>query len=254
MRGRTIELKGPDELARMREAGRVVHEVLALLAQAAQPGETTLELDRLAEDLTRKRKAKPAFKGYLGFPSSLCTSLNDEVVHGIPSVRRVLKDGDLLKLDFGVVKEGFYGDAAVTVPVGHASVEARRLAETTREALERAIEEARPERRVSDLGAAIQRHVEPRGYSVVREFVGHGIGRALHEAPQVPSYRDARRDDPRLEVGMVLAIEPMVNAGGGLTRILPDQWTAVTADRSLSAHFEHTVAVTAEGPAALTAA
>jgi len=252
--GRTIELKGPDDLARMREAGRVVHEVLELLARAAQPGETTLELDRLAEDLTRKRKARPAFKGYLGFPCCLCASLNDEVVHGIPSADRVLADGDLLKLDYGAVKDGFYGDAAVTVPVGRVSPEARRLAEATREALQKAIDEARPGRRISDLGAAIQGHVEPRGFSVVREFVGHGIGRALHEAPQVPNYRGGQGPDPRLREGMVLAIEPMVNAGGWATRVLQDRWTAVTADRSLSAHFEHTVAITADGPQILTAA
>ncbi|MGC4114892.1 MAG: type I methionyl aminopeptidase [Myxococcales bacterium] len=254
MAGRTIELKAADQLARMREAGRVVHEVLDVLSRAAQPGETTLELDRIAEELTRKRKAKPAFKGYLGFPCSLCASVNEEVVHGIPSRDRVLKAGDLLKLDFGVVKDGYYGDAAVTVAVGRASPEASRLAQVTREALEQAIAEVRPGRRVSDIGTAIQGHVEPRGYSVVREFVGHGIGRALHEAPQIPNFRCADGPDPRLKPGMVLAIEPMVNAGGWATRVLSDRWTAVTADNSLSAHFEHTVAVTADGPEILTLA
>jgi methionyl aminopeptidase len=250
--GRTIELKTSDELARMREAGRVVHEVLAELSRAAQPGETTWELDRIAEDLTHKRKARPAFKGYLGFPRSLCASLNEEVVHGIPSRERVLRDGDLLKLDFGVVKDGYYGDAAVTVAVGRASTEAKRLAEATREALEQGIAQVQPDKRISDIGAAIQGHVEPRGFSVVREFVGHGIGRALHEAPQIPNFRSAEGPDPRLKVGMVLAIEPMVNAGGWATRVLSDRWTAVTADKSLSAHFEHTVAVTADGPQILT--
>jgi len=251
---RTIALKTADELARMREAGLVVHEVLAELSRAAQPGESTWELDRIAEDLTRRRKARPAFKGYLGFPRSLCASLNEEVVHGIPSRDRVLRDGDLLKLDYGVVKDGYYGDAAVTVPVGRASEAARRLSQATREAREQAIAQALPGRRVSDLGAAIQGHGEPRGYSVVREFVGHGIGRALHEAPQIPNFRSAAGPAPRLRVGMVLAIEPMVNAGGWATRVLPDRWTAVTADRSLSAHFEHTVAITADGPQVLTLA
>lgn len=236
----------------MREAGRVVGEVLDELASAAVPGQTTWELDRIAEDLTRRRKARPAFKGYLGFPASLCASLNDEVVHGIPSRERVLRSGDLLKLDFGAVKDGYYGDAAVTVAVGRAPPEALRLSEVTREALEEAIAQVQVGRRVSDLGAAIQGHVEPRGYSVVREFVGHGIGRALHEAPQVPNFRSADGPDPRLKAGMVLAIEPMVNAGGWATRVLADRWTAVTADRSLSAHFEHTVAVTADGPQVLT--
>jgi methionyl aminopeptidase len=249
---RSIELKTADALARMREAGRVVHEVLALLSGAAQPGATTLELDQLAEELTLRRKARPAFKGYLGFPRSLCASLNHEVVHGIPSRKRVLRAGDLLKLDFGVVLDGYYGDAAVTVPVGKVSADAQRLLDATREALELAIDQARPGRRISDLGAAVQCHVEPRGFSVVREFVGHGIGCALHQPPQVPNYRCTLGADPTLEPGMTLAIEPMVNAGGWKTEVLADGWTAVTADRSLSAHFEHTVAVTADGPQILT--
>ncbi|MBI5542915.1 MAG: type I methionyl aminopeptidase [Deltaproteobacteria bacterium] len=237
----------------MREAGRVVHEVLCKLACAAQPGNTTLELDRLAEDVARKRRARPAFKGYLGFPRSLCASINHEVVHGIPLGNRILAEGDLLKLDFGAVVDGFYGDAAVTVAVGKISRAARRLLEATSEALDAAIAHARAGSRVSDLAAAVQGHVEPRGYSVVREFVGHGIGRALHEPPQVPNFRCAGGADPRLEVGMVLAIEPMVNAGGWKTEVLADRWTAVTADRSLSAHFEHSVAITAAGPEILTA-
>lgn len=243
-----------DDLARMREAGRLVHEVLAELARTAAPGVTTLDLDRLAEERTRARGGRPAFKGYQGFPRSLCASLNDEVVHGIPSARRALKEGDLLKLDFGAVLEGFYADAAVTVGIGPIDPEARRLLEVAREALERGVARAVPGGRVSDIGAAVQGCVEAQGFNVVREFVGHGIGRALHEAPQIPNFRGAEGADCPLVAGMVLAIEPMVNAGGWQTRTLSDRWTAVTADGRLSAHFEHTVAVTADGPQVLTRA
>jgi methionyl aminopeptidase len=248
-----VQLKSADEIARMRQAGRLVREVLELLSAAARPGATTLDLDALAEKRTLERKARPAFKGYLGFPRCLCASLNHEVVHGIPAEKRVLKAGDLLKLDYGVVLDGFYGDAAVTVPVGRVSAEATRLIEATREALERAVREVRVGKHVSDIGAAIEDHARSCGFSVVREFVGHGIGRSLHEPPQIPNYRAAEGSDPVLKPGMVLAIEPMINAGGWKTAVLSDGWTAVTSDASLSAHFEHTVAVTAEGPFVLTA-
>jgi methionyl aminopeptidase len=252
--GTAIELKSREEIARMRDAGRIVQEVLQALQRAAQPGVSTGELDALAEDLAFKKGARPAFKGYLGFPASLCASLNDEVVHGIPSPKRVLAEGDLLKLDFGVVFRGFYGDAAVTVPVGRVSAEAQRLLDTTREALAQGLAQLRPGKRVSDVGAAVQGYVEARGFSVVREFVGHGIGRALHEPPQVPNFRAGEGADPRLKLGMVLAVEPMVNQGDWETRTLADRWTAVTVDGKLSAHFEHTAAVTDDGPEVLTLA
>lgn len=246
-----IAVKSRDELARIRDACRVVHDVLAELAAAALPGVTTAELDRLAEARARQRGAEPAFLGYHGYPASVCISVNDEVVHGIPSAQRVLRDGDIVGLDFGVVLAGFYGDSAVTVPVGTASPEALRLIEVTRGALACAVAEARPDRRVGDIGAAVQAYVEPRGFSVVRDFVGHGIGRRLHEPPQVPNF-GSPGTGPRLRPGMVLALEPMVNAGGFEVETLDDGWTAVTQDGRLSAHFEHTVAVTEDGPEILT--
>jgi methionyl aminopeptidase len=246
-----IEIKSRDEIERIREAGLVVHEVLEALARAVAPGVTTAELDRLAEARTRERGAVPAFKGYHGYPASLCISVNDEVVHGIPSPERVLRRGDIVGLDYGVVIGGFYGDAARSVPVGEASPEALRLLSTTREALGRAIAAATAGARLGDLGAAVQGLVESRGYSVVRDFVGHGIGRRLHEPPQVPNF-GAAGTGVRLRPGMVLALEPMVNAGGPEVVTLEDGWTAVTADGSLSAHFEHTVAVTEDGPEILT--
>ncbi|MBK9517421.1 MAG: type I methionyl aminopeptidase [Anaeromyxobacter sp.] len=248
-----IAVKSRDELARIRDACRVVHDVLAELAAAALPGVTTAELDRLAEARARQRGAEPAFLGYHGYPASVCISLNDEVVHGIPSALRVLRDGDIVGLDFGVVLDGFYGDSAVTVPVGTASPEALRLIEVTRGALARAVAEAWPDRRVGDIGAAVQAYVEPRGFSVVRDFVGHGIGRRLHEPPQVPNF-GSPGTGPRLRPGMVLALEPMVNAGGFQVETLDDGWTAVTQDGRLSAHFEHTVAITEDGPEILTVA
>jgi methionyl aminopeptidase len=245
--GDRIELKSADAIARLREASLVVHAVLRELAAAAVPGVTTLELDRLAEARCRAAGAEPAFLGYHGFPASVCISVNDEVVHGVPSARRVLRDGDIVGLDFGVVRGGWYGDAAVTVPVGRVTEAARRLLEVTREALHRGIAAARPDGRVGDIAAAVQGHVEPRGFSVVRDFVGHGIGRRLHEPPQVPNY-GTRGTGPRLRPGMVLAIEPMVNAGGAEVRTLDDGWTAVTLDGRLSAHFEHTIVITENGP------
>jgi methionyl aminopeptidase len=246
-----VQLRSPDEIARIREACRVVHEVLEELARAARPGATTADLDRIAVEHARARGAAPAFLGYHGYPAALCISVNDEVVHGIPSPRRVLREGDLVGLDFGVVKDGFYGDAARTVAVGAASEAAARLVETTRDALAAAIAAARPGNRVGDIGAAVQALVEGRGFSVVRDFVGHGIGRRLHEPPQVPNFGRPGTGEP-LRPGMVLALEPMVNAGRPEVEVLDDGWTAVTADGSLSAHFEHTVAVTENGPEILT--
>jgi methionyl aminopeptidase len=246
-----IQLKTPEDIARVRAACLVVHDVLDELARAAVPGVTTAELDRLAASGARARGATPAFLGYHGYPASLCISVNDEVVHGIPSARRVLRDGDVVGLDFGVVLDGFYGDAARTVPVGSASPDALRLLEAARDALLAGVAAALPGGHLGDIGAAIQALVEARGYSVVREFVGHGIGRRLHEPPQVPNYGRAG-SGKRIEVGLVLAIEPMVNAGAPEVALLDDGWTAVTADGSLSAHFEHTVAVTENGPEILT--
>lgn len=239
-----VDLKSADEIARIREAGAIVARVLAELAAAAVPGVSTLELDRLAEARTREAGAVPAFKGYHGYPASVCISVNDEVVHGIPSARRVLRDGDVVGLDFGVHREGFFADAARTVIVGtNSSAATERLVGTTREALQRAIDAARPGARLGDVGFAVQQYVEARGYSIVRDFVGHGIGRRLHEPPQVPNF-GAPGTGLRLAPGMVLAIEPMVNAGTPDVRTLEDGWTAVTLDGSLSAHFEHTIVIT----------
>lgn len=246
-----IAIRSRDEIARMRDAGRVVRAVLNELAAAAVPGVTTLELDRLAEGRARALGAEPAFLGYHGYPASVCISVNDEVVHGIPSAARVLREGDIVGLDFGVVFHGWYGDSAVTVPVGRISDGARRLLDVTAAALDAAVAAARPDRRVGDIGAAVQAWVEPRGYSVVRDFVGHGIGRRLHEAPQIPNFGSGGTG-ARLRPGMVLALEPMVNAGRFEVETLDDGWTAVTQDGSLSAHFEHTVAITENGPEILT--
>lgn len=246
-----VELKSPDEIAIMRDAGRIVSQILDALGERIAPGVSTWDLDQLAESLIEKKGAKPAFKGYLGFPACLCASLNCEVVHGIPSKKRKLKEGDLVKLDFGVRFKGYFGDAARTYAVGEVSAEARSLVQTTRESLERAIECMRPGTRVGDLGAAVQRHVEERGFSVVRDFVGHGIGKKLHEQPQVPNFGEAGTG-MKLRPGMVLAIEPMVNAGVHQVEVLDDNWTAVTVDRKLSAHFEHTIAITEGDPEILT--
>ncbi len=248
------EIKTRDELAWMREAGRIVHDVLQQLAKAAQPGTTTLELDRIAEDLTYRAGSKPAFKGYRQYPCSLCVSINEEVVHGIPSRHRKLAQGDIVGLDFGVIYRGFHGDAAMTVAVGQISEEAARLMKVTREALMNAIGQIKPGNRVSDISRAVQSHAESNGYTVVRDFVGHGIGRALHEEPQIPNYLGSGLPDPRLRPGMVVAVEPMVNQGRAEVVVLADKWTAVTVDRKLSAHFEHTIAVTEDGPEILTRA
>lgn len=243
----SIILKTPDEIELMRASSLVVAEVLRFLRDKVSPGATTLDLERLAEAETKRLGARPAFKGYRGYPFCLCTSVNSEIVHGMPSAAKKLKEGDILSIDFGVVMDGFYGDAAITVPVGRVGVEAQRLMSVTEASLEDAIEMARPGNRLSDISAAVQRRVEAEGFSVVRDFVGHGIGRELHEAPQVPNFGIPGRG-PRLKAGMVLAIEPMINMGGYGVKVLADGWTAVTADGSLSAHFEHTVAVTENGP------
>jgi len=248
-----IALKSAPELARIRAAGRAVAEVLSEVAAAVAPGITTLELDRLAEAATRRRGAEPAFLGYHGFPASICASINEEVVHGIPSPSRVLREGDIIGLDFGAVLDGAYGDSAVTVGVGLIAPEAQALIEVTRAALACGIAEARPDRKVGDIGAAIQAFVEARGYSVVRDFVGHGIGRRLHEPPQVPNF-GTHGTGRRLRPGMVLALEPMVNLGSFEVDTLDDGWTAVTADGRLSAHFEHTIVVTENVPEILTLA
>jgi len=246
-----VELKGPREIALMRDAGRIVSQILDELERAVAPGVTTWELDALAEKLIYQNKAKPAFKGYHGFPSCLCASVNQEVVHGIPSRKRKLAEGDLMKLDFGVVYKGFYGDSARTVPVGKVSAEARALLDATRDSLMKGIAAMVPGNHVGDIGHAVQRHVEALGYSVVQDFVGHGIGRALHEPPQVPNY-GRPRSGPRLRPGMVLAVEPMINAGSADVTVLEDDWTAVTVDGRLSAHFEHTILVTEGAPEILT--
>ena len=245
-----IVCKSASELARMRTANALVADVLGALKAMVLTGVTTLDLDAVAESLVRDGGAEPAFKGYRGYPATLCASVNEEVVHGIPS-KRPLKAGDIVSLDVGVLLDGFYGDSALTVPVGEISVTAAKLLSVTEQSLERAISAVRVGARVSDLGYAVQHYVEANGYSVVREFVGHGIGTKLHEEPQIPNYGQPGQG-PRLAEGMVLAIEPMVNVGSATVKILKDGWTAVTSDGNLSAHFEHTVAVTAEGAEVLT--
>jgi methionyl aminopeptidase len=240
------------ELEKMRAAGKLVGQVLTALAAQVAPGVTTGDLDAIAEGLIMDAGAIPAFKGYHGYPATICASVNEEVIHGIPSGTRVLKAGDVISIDVGASLAGYYGDSAVTLPVGPVSETAATLLRVTEESLYRAIEAVKPGGRVSDIGHAVQKHVESHGFSVVREFVGHGIGQQMHEEPQVPNYGDPGRG-PRLAEGMVLAIEPMVNAGKPAVKVLSDGWTAVTRDRSLSAHFEHTVALTSDGPWILTA-
>jgi methionyl aminopeptidase len=246
-----IICKSPVELERMKVANALVADILAALREAVAPGVTTADLDALAESRVREAQAEPAFKGYHGYPATICASVNDEVVHGIPS-RRELVEGDIIAIDLGVVLDGYYGDAALTLPVGRVSEQAAALLRVTEESLHKAIAQVKVGARISDLGAAVQAHVEAHGFSVVREFVGHGIGQKLHEEPQIPNYGPAGRG-PRLAEGMVLAIEPMVNLGKAPVRVLSDGWTAVTKDGQLSAHFEHTVAVTADGPLVMTA-
>ena len=243
-------LKSSWEIDLMRKSGLIVAEAIDRLSRLVEPGTTTLELDRFAEDYILRRGGKPAFKGYRGYPYTLCASINDQVVHALPS-ERGLREGDIVSLDLGAIVDGYYGDAAVTVPVGQVSEEAARLMAVTKESLRLAIEAARAGNRLSDVSHAVQAAVEAQGFSVVRLFVGHGIGRALHEEPQIPNFGPPGRG-PVLKPGLVLAIEPMVTAGSPDVMILDDRWTAVTRDGSLSAHFEHTVAVTEDGVDVLT--
>ena len=245
-----ITIKSAAELDAMRHAGSIVGATLTLLKRSVEPGITTRELDNIAYKEITGHGAKPAFKGYRGFPGSICASVNEEIVHGIPG-KRVLKEGDIIKMDVGATIEGFIGDAAVSVAVGQVSQEALDLMDATRLSLEEGIKAAKPGNRIGDIGAAVQTFSEARGYAVVREFVGHGIGRFLHEDPQVPNYGQAGRGQ-LLRAGMCIAIEPMLNVGDWRTRILDDNWTVVTADGSLSSHFEHTIAITEDGPEILT--
>ncbi len=249
-----IVCKSAAEIEKMRRSGHVVRQVLEFLREMVSPGVSTMELERAAEKKIKELGAKPAFKGYYDYPCVLCTSINEEIVHGIPSEKRVLKSGDIVSIDCGAVLDGYYGDAAITVPVsgnGDLKAELRKLLEVTEASLYKGIEQARVGNSVGDVGAAVQEHVEANGFSVVREFVGHGIGTRLHEEPQVPNF-GVRGQGMKLRQGMVLAIEPMVNSGKPQTRVLDDKWTAVTADGSYSAHFEHCVAVTDDGPLILT--
>jgi methionyl aminopeptidase len=246
-----IVCKSSAELEKMHQAGLIVWGALEKMRGMIRPGISTRELDQFAEAYTTEHHARPAFKGYRGYPGSVCTSINQEVVHGIPSASRRVSEGDILSMDFGVELSGYFADAALTVPVGKIRPEREKLLRVTRESLDRAIDKVRPGNRLGDVSAAVQQWVEKEGFSVVREFVGHGIGTKMHEEPQVPNYGPPNQG-PRLLEGMVLAIEPMVNTGSPAVRVLEDGWTAVTADSSDSAHFEHTVAVTASGPWILT--
>jgi methionyl aminopeptidase len=248
-----IILKSPDEVAKMRVAGSIVADTIDTVLASVGPGVSTADLDAVAEAFIRERKATPSFKGYRGFPASICASLNDEVVHGIPSPKRILKEGDVLSLDFGAIWDGYHADSAVTVFVGEPpSAEAEKLVRVTEEALEAGISQIRPGGRLSDISHAVQQVVEGAGFSVIREYVGHGIGRNLHEDPQIPNYGLPGRG-PELRSGLVVAVEPMVTMGDWRTRVLADDWTVVTADGSLAAHFEHTIAVTEGGREVLTA-
>lgn len=244
-----VHIKSTQDIEKIRIASQIVANTLQLLGQYVQTGITTLELDAIAESEIRKTGARPAFKGYRGFPRTLCVSINEEIVHGIPSKRK-LNDGDIVSLDLGAIWDGFYGDAARTFAVGTITKDAERLIEVTRQSLKIAIDQAREGNRIGDIGFAVQRFVESHGYSVVREFVGHGIGRNLHEDPQIPNYGKPGQG-PRIKTGMVFAIEPMVCQGGPDVEILADNWTAITRDRSLAAHFEHSLAITENGPVVL---
>jgi methionyl aminopeptidase len=247
-----INCKSHAELEKMRRSGHIVRQVLETVRAMVAPGASTMDLEHAAEEKIRELGAKPAFKGYYDYPCVLCTSVNNEIIHGIPSEKRVLKEGDIVSIDCGVVLDGYYGDAAITVPVGQKlSPELEKLLQVTETSLKRGIQEVRLGKTVGDIGAAVQEYVEANGFSVVRDFVGHGIGTRLHEEPQVPNF-GVRGHGTRLREGMVLAIEPMVNAGKPEARVLNDKWTAVTVDGSYSAHFEHCVAVTRNGPMILT--
>jgi methionyl aminopeptidase len=246
-----INLKSPREIERMKGASRIVAEILLELRAIVKEGMTTAEIDRMAEDMTLKKGAKPAFKGYRGFPASICISINDEVVHGIPSPKRVLKTGDVVGLDFGVIYDDYYGDSAVTVAIGEIRPEVRNLLDVTEQALYKAIEAAVPGNTISDVSAAVQRLAEAHHFGIVREFCGHGIGRALHEDPPVLNYVQNGKG-AKIKPGLVIAIEPMINLGSEKVKILDDGWTVVTLDGRPSAHFEHTIAITADGPQILT--
>ncbi len=250
--------KSPAELEKMRRSGLLVYKILQTVAELVQEGVSTLELEATAEKLILDAGARPAFKGYYSaaagnrYPYVLCTSVNDEIVHGMPSKHKILKRGDIISIDTGVQLDGYYGDSAITVGVGEISPQLAKLLTVTQESLERAIEKVRPGNRLFDICSTVQKHVESNGFTIVREFVGHGIGTELHEEPQVPNYVDRNNENPRLKEGMVLAIEPMVNAGKPQSKVLSDRWTAVSQDGSASAHFEHCVAVTKDGPWVLT--
>ncbi len=246
-----IILKSPREIALMRAAGQILAEVMERLRAFVKPGISTAEIDREVEAFIDSRGAKPAFKGYRGFPATVCTSINEEVVHGIPSPHRRLKEGDIIGLDLGCIVDGYYADCAFTLALGEVPPRVQELLDVTRESLDRAVAQCRPGRRLGDISHAVQEYVERHGFSVVRAFVGHGIGRELHEDPQIPNFGEPGRG-PVLKPGMVLAIEPMVTMGGWEVRLLPDGWTAVTEDGSLAAHFEHTVAISQNGPDVLT--
>lgn len=246
-----ILIKTEAEIDKMRRSGEALHQVHEAIRPLVVPGASTLDLDQAAEAKMKQLNAVSAFKGYHGFPAVLCTSINSEVVHGIPSAKRVLAEGDIISIDSGVILDGFYSDCAVTYAVGTVSPVARKLLEVTEASLYKAIEQAQPGGRLFDISAAVQEMCEAEGFGVVREFVGHGIGRSMHEDPQLPNF-GTRGKGPRLKPGMVLAIEPMINAGGAGVKVLPDGWTTVTLDGSLSAHFEHTVAITKDGPKVLT--
>jgi methionyl aminopeptidase len=247
-----IVLKSPREIELIRAGGGILAEAIEMLRDLVKPGVSTKEIDLEVEELIRKRGARPAFKGYRGFPATVCVSINEEVVHGIPAAHRRVQEGDIVGLDLGCIVEGYYADAAVTLSVGEIASDVQRLLNVTRESLGQGIAQARPGNRLGDISSTIQRHVEGHGFAVVRAFVGHGIGRALHEDPQIPNFGEPGRG-PILKVGMCLAIEPMVTMGTWDVRILDDGWTAVTADGSLAAHFEHTIAITEAGPEILTA-
>lgn len=246
-----IMIKTMGEIEKMRASGRVLRSVHDAIAKVVRPGATTMDLENAAAEKIAEFGVQAAFKGYHGYPAALCTSVNEEVVHGIPNARRVLKDGDIVSIDCGVILDGFYSDAAVTYAVGTPSEQVRRLLDTTKKSLDAAIEQARVGGRLGDISAAVQEICEAEGFGVVRDFVGHGIGRSMHEDPQVPNF-GPRGKGPRLKAGMVLAIEPMINAGSPEVKVLKDGWTAITVDGSYSAHFEHTVAITRDGPLVLT--
>jgi methionyl aminopeptidase len=246
-----IHLKSAKEIEIMRGPSKIVAEILLELRENVREGATTADIDKIAEELTLKKKAKPAFKGYRGFPASLCISVNDQVVHGIPSTKKILKHGDIVGLDFGVIYDGYYGDSAMTVPVGEISAEVERLVKVTEQCLHRAIEQAIPGNFISDISAAVQKLADANNYGIVREFCGHGIGRSLHEDPPVLNYVHNGKG-PKIKAGLVLAIEPMINLGSDKVKVLEDGWTVITADGKPSAHFEHTIAVTPTGPEILT--